>query len=125
MKLLYVFILLLITMLAGCGLETKTLPEFYDGDLGDVTKIMIVDGSTGHQKVVDDKGAVAEFLGEIKEIKFIPDKNQEKRVGWRYGVRFYEGDKETFQFSLNQVDGDYYYTQPDIFPIVDEFYNGY
>ncbi len=28
----------------------------------------------------------------------------------------------TFSFSLNEVNDNYYYTEPDIHPIVDEFY---
>ncbi|MEB2300913.1 hypothetical protein LAV72_14940 [Lysinibacillus xylanilyticus] len=46
--------LFLFFLLAGCGLETKTLPEFYEEDLEDVTKITIIDGSTGYKKVIND-----------------------------------------------------------------------
>lgn len=109
-------------MLAGCGLETKTLPEFYEKDLDEVSKIVIWDGSTGYKKKITDKAMIDKFLNTIKEIKFIPEENQEKRVGWRYSINLYEKEKRTFQFTLNEVDGDYYYTEPDIHPIVDEFY---
>ena len=46
-----IFGLIFITFtLVGCGLETKTLPEFYEKDLDDVTKIVIVGGTTGYKK---------------------------------------------------------------------------
>ncbi|CEG25666.1 hypothetical protein [Bacillus sp. B-jedd] len=109
-------------MLAGCGLETKTLPEFYGKDLDEVSKIVIWDGSTGYKKKITDKAMIDKFLNTINEIKFIPEENQEKRVGWRYSINLYEKDKRTLQFTLNEVDGHYYYTEPDIHPIVDEFY---
>jgi len=109
-------------MLTGCGLETKTLPEFYGKELDEVSKIVIWDGSTGYKKKITDKALIDKFLNTIKEIKFIPEENQEKRVGWRYSINLYEKDKRTFQFTLNEVEGHYYYTEPDIHPIVDYVY---
>ncbi|WP_235846866.1 hypothetical protein [Neobacillus soli] len=115
-------ILLLMLTLVGCGLETKTLPEFYEGDFGHVTKIAIVDGSTGYKKTITDHVVINEFLAQIKEIKFIPQENQEARSGWRYSINLFQDGKEPFQFTLTQVNDDYYYTEPDIHPIVDDFY---
>ncbi|KYG32572.1 hypothetical protein [Bacillus gaemokensis] len=34
----------------------------------------------------------------------------------------FQDDEETFQFGLAQVNGNYYYTEPDIHPIVDDCY---
>lgn len=78
---LYLIVFSLFIVLAGCGLETKTLTEFYEKDLNDVTKLVIVDGSTGSKKTITDKDKIEELLNEMKDIKFIPDKNQEKRTG--------------------------------------------
>ncbi|RHW41750.1 hypothetical protein D1B31_07595 [Neobacillus notoginsengisoli] len=109
-------------ILAGCGLETKTLPEFYENDLDGVTRIVIWDGSTGYKKTMTDKALIEEFLNKMKDIKFIPEENQEERTGWRYSINLYEKGKRTFQFTLNKVNNHYYYTEPDLHPIVDEFY---
>ncbi len=113
---------LFIFLLAGCVLETKTLPEFYEEELEDVTKITIIDGSTGYKKVINDKKVIDDFLSEIKNIRFIPEENQEDRSGFRYSIALYQDEKITFSFSLNEVNGNYYYTEPDIYPIIDDFY---
>ncbi|WP_088072704.1 hypothetical protein [Gottfriedia luciferensis] len=114
--------LFLLTLLVGCGLETKTLTDFYKKDLDDVTKIVILDGSSGQKKTIKDKKLIDKFLTKIKDIKFIPEKNQEKRVGFRYLITLFQDNVKTFQFELTQVNENYYYTEPDIYPIVDDFY---
>lgn len=121
-QILLIPLLLFFSLLAGCGLETKTLPDFYEKNLDDITKIQILDGSTGYKKVIRDKKIIDEFLGEIKEIRFIPEENQEDRNGFRYSIAFFQGDEKTFSFSLNKVKENYYFTEPDIHPIVDDFY---
>jgi Cdc6-like AAA superfamily ATPase len=108
--------------LVGCGLETKTLSQFYEKNLDDVNKIVIVDGSTGNKKTVTENEVIKEFLSEIKDIKFILDENQEKREGWRYSIKLFQDDKPAFQFGLSEVNENYYYTEPDIYPIVENFY---
>lgn len=108
--------------LVGCGLETKTLPEFYQKDISDVSKIVIGDGNTGYKKTFTDKKVIDDFLNKIKDIKFIPDENQEDRSGTNYSISLFEGDEKTFSFTLIQVNDHYYHTEPDIYPIVDDFY---
>ena len=119
-------LLFVVLMLVGCSginsLETKTLTEFYDKNLQNVSKIVIVDGSTGYKKTIVDNAVIESFLDEIKDIKFIPEDNQEARVGWRYSITLSQDDVYTFQFGLTQVNDNYYFTEPDIHPIVDNFY---
>jgi hypothetical protein len=115
-------ILLFFLVLTGCSLESKTLSEFYEEDQKDVTKIELFDGSTGYKKVITDKNVVEDFLGMISDIKFKPEENQEDRVGFRYAITLFQEEEKTFSFTLNQVNDDYYYTEPDIHPIVDDFY---
>jgi hypothetical protein len=62
------------------------------------------------------------FLSKIKEIKFIPEENQEPRNGFRYSIALFQEGELTFSFTLTEVNGHYYYTEPDLFPIVDNFY---
>lgn len=119
---LYLIVFSLFIVLAGCGLETKTLTEFYEKDLNDVTKLVIVDGSTGSKKTITDKDKIEELLNEMKDINFIPDKNQEKRAGWRYSIAMYQQDERTFQFTLTEIGEHYYHTEPDIYPIVNDLY---
>lgn len=121
-------LLLLVLMLIGsnslgtASLDTKTLVEFYEKDLYDVSKIVILDGSTGYKKTIADKTVIEGFLDEIKDVKFIPEENQEARVGWRYSITLSQGDEYTFQFGLTEVNNNYYYTEPDIHLMVDQFY---
>lgn len=109
-------LLLFVTFLTGCGLETKTFTEFYESDIEDVTKIKILDGSTGYSKFITDKTVINEFLGEIKDIQFIPEENQEDREGYRYSISLFQDEEMTLSFTLNDH---YYYTKSDIYPMVD------
>ncbi|MCA0972326.1 hypothetical protein LCM20_17090 [Halobacillus litoralis] len=109
-------------LLTGCGLEEKTLAEFYEEDLKDVSKIVMTDGNTGYKETVTDKEAVNTFIDEIKDIKFLPEENQEARTGFNYSISFFDGNEETFQFGPTQVNENYYYTEPDIHPILTDFY---
>ena len=125
-KLILTFFIFIV-LLTGCGLETKTLTDFYKNDLKDVTKIQIHDGSTGSietakSKIITDEKVIDEFLSEIKDIQFIPEENQEDRAGFLYAISLYEGEQMTFIFTENEVTDYYYYTEPDIFPIIDSFY---
>ena len=113
---------LFIVLLTGCGLETKTFTEFYKNDLEEVTKIQVQDGNTGYSKIITDKKVIGEFLSEIKDVQFIPEKNQEDRAGFLYAITLYEGEQMTFIFTENEVTDYYYYTEPDIYPIIDSFY---
>jgi hypothetical protein len=114
--------LFIMYIIAGCGLETKTLPQFYGQDLDRVTKIVILDGSTGYKKTIKEKKVINEFINEIKDIKFIPEANQEKQYGYRYAITLYENGKKTFQFTPIEIDDHYYHTEPDIHHILDSFY---
>jgi len=122
MKKSILLIVLILFTLTGCGLKTKTLSQFYEKGLDKVTKILIVDGTSGHEKTITDHEVIKGFLKQIKDIKFIPEENQEKREGWRYSITLFQDDEQTFQFGLTQVNDDYYYTEPDMHPIVDDFY---
>ncbi|MBO9129527.1 hypothetical protein [Bacillus sp. 165] len=117
-----IFSFVFLFLLASCGLETKQLNDFYKKDLDDVTMIVILDGRTGNKKTIMDKKLISDFLSEIRDIQFIPEKNQEQRKGFQYSVILFQNDVETFKFELTQVNGIYYYTKPDIYPIVDDFY---
>lgn len=108
--------------ITGCGLETKTFIEFYEGDLRDVSQVVIVDGNTGEHKTVTDKDVIDSFLNEIRDIKFIPEENQEDSDGFNYSINLFEDNEKTFQFGPTQVNENYYYTEPDIYPILHDFY---
>ncbi|WP_203247400.1 hypothetical protein [Sporosarcina beigongshangi] len=118
-------ILLLIVclcLLTACRLETQTLREFYDGNLNEVTEMKIVDGGTGYHVTSTDNNIIKDFTSQLENVKFIPDENQEQRDGFIYSITFFQNGEQTFQFGLSQINGNYYHTEPDIKPIVDEYF---
>ena len=121
-NLLIVSIICSSLMLAGCGAKTQSLKDFYEDEgIEEISKIKIVDGSTGYAKTITDEETINEFLSLINDIQFIPQENQEARYGWRYSITLYAKEGH-FSFTLAHI-GDYYYdSEPDIHPIVDEFY---
>ncbi|KGX91903.1 hypothetical protein [Pontibacillus marinus] len=114
--------LFMFAFLAGCGLEQKSFSQFYEGDLSEVTKVVITDGNTGYKKVVEKKPKIQALLEQIKDVQFIPDENQEERTGFNYSISLFEKGESTFQFGLTKVNDHYYHTEPDLYPIIDQFY---
>ncbi|QEY22469.1 hypothetical protein D0S48_18395 [Psychrobacillus sp. AK 1817] len=109
--------------LTGCGLETLTIDDYYKKNLEDVSEIEVVDGSNGNSRATTNKEEILSFIKEVKDITFIPAEDQSERDGFLYSITFYEGDKATIQFVLNEIGDDYYNTEPDIEPIVEEFFS--
>lgn len=122
-KYLFLMWLTCILLLSACSNgKTQSLEEFYkDAKIEIVDKINIQDGSTGYSKTITDQEQIDEFLSLINEIVFTPQENQEKREGWRYGITLFDEEKQ-FKFTLNQIDNTYYDSNPDIYPIVDNYY---
>lgn len=122
-KSLFLMLLVSLFILSACtNGKTQSLESFYkDVKIENVDKVIIQDGSTGASKTITNQEQIGEFLTLIKEIEFTPQENQEKRKGWRYGITLFDGEKE-FKFTLNQIDNTYYDSNPDIHPIVDNYY---
>ena len=122
----YIYLVMLCTcvLLHGCGSESepKLLEDFLeDAGIEEVDKIILLDGSTGETKDIEEQGEIEEFLSLIEDVVFTPQANQEERDGFRYGIRLFDGEKE-LNFSLNHIDGVYYDTEPAIYPLVDGYY---
>ena len=123
MKRWLALVLIVSWLLTACSAKTQSLEAFYrEGGIENVDQIVIVDGSTGYIKMIKDVEQINEFLSLIKDIEFSPQDNQEKRDGFLYSITLYEGERQ-FNFSLNQIGDTYYNTEPDIYPIVDGYYN--
>lgn len=119
----FLILLLSLFLITACTNGKKqTLEEFYsDAKIEKIDKVIIQDGSTGASKEITMQEQIAEFLTLIKDIEFTPQDNQEKRDGWRYGITLFDGEKE-FNFTLSEIDDIYYDSNPDIHPIVDNYY---
>ena len=122
MRLGLVLVLIVSCLLTACSAKTQSLEAFYTEDgIENVDKVVILDGSTGYKKTLTDMKQINEFLALIKDIEFSPQDNQEKRDGFLYSIKLYDGEAQ-FNFSLSQIDDVYYDTEPDIYPIVDGYY---
>lgn len=113
-----------LVMLSACtGAKTQSLEVFYnDAKIENVDKVIIQDGTTGDSVSITEQEQINEFLTLIKNIEFTQEDNQEERKGWRYGIRLFDGEKE-FKFTLSEIGDTYYKSNPDIYPIVDNYYN--
>ncbi|MFD1176008.1 hypothetical protein ACFQ3W_06755 [Paenibacillus puldeungensis] len=89
-------------------LQPATLSEIYPGNILKVNKVELLDGSSGERKVIEDQGKIKKWINLIKDIKLIPDSNQEDRVGFIYGISLYEEDELKLGFVLNHINKIYY-----------------
>ena len=121
-SLILILMLSFLIMSACTGGKTQSLEEFYkDAKIGNIDKVIIQDGTTGASKVITEQEQIDEFLSLTKDIEFTPQDNQEKRVGWRYSITLFDNERE-FKFTLSEIEDTYYDTNPDIHPVVDNYY---
>ncbi|MGE7623920.1 hypothetical protein ACQKMD_12940 [Viridibacillus sp. NPDC096237] len=122
-KSFFLILMFSLFILAACtDAKTQSLKEFYkDAKIENVDKVIIQDGSTGASKAITEQEQIDEFLSLIKDIEFTPQDNQEERKGWQYGITLFDGEKE-FKFTLSEIGDTYYNSNPDIYPIVDNYY---
>jgi predicted small secreted protein len=122
-KSLFLVLLLCLFLVSACtNGKPQTLEEFYkDVKIENVDKVIIQDGSTGASKTITKQEQIDEFLSLIKDIEFTPQDNQEKQAGWRYGISLFDGERE-FKFTLSEIGNTYYDSNPDIHPIVENYY---
>lgn len=117
-----IFLLIVLFLVSGCSIQPQTLTEIYPHDLSRVTKIIIMDGSTGEKRLLSRKADIQNSLNQLSELTLIPDKNQQERDGFLYGVQIYEGNKRTFSFTHNKIEDFYFHTDQDIINIMREMF---
>ncbi|MFJ8515243.1 hypothetical protein [Lysinibacillus xylanilyticus] len=122
-KFLILILLVSLFLVSACtNGKTQSLEAFYkDAKIESIDKVVIQDGSTGASKTITMQEQINDFVSLIKDIQFTPQGNQEKRVGWGYGITLLDSEKE-FKFTLSEIDNTYYDSNPDIYPIVDNYY---
>lgn len=104
------YLLLFFLLIAGCTtekVEPKTFAEIYPGNLSAVTKVELRHGD-GELKTIVDEEVIQRWLDDIQMITFVPDENQEGRVGFLYYVKLFEGETVTFSFDTSSI-GDFYF----------------
>ncbi|WP_410771040.1 hypothetical protein [Fontibacillus sp. BL9] len=110
-----VLLLSLLFVLGGCDrhepepeLTTLRLDELYSGDIGNVDYIEIRSGSTGELVKVSDPAVIGDWISEVRHLEFVPDPNQEDRVGYLYAVTLYEHEEAKLSFTPGSTSGHYY-----------------
>lgn len=121
-KHLFLMLLICLLLLSACSNgKTQSLVEFYkDANIENVDKVIIQDGSTGYSKTITNQEQIGGFLTLINEIELTPQDNQRDAKGWSYGIILYDDENE-FLFT-NQIDNTYYDSNPEIYPILENYY---
>ncbi|MCT8138338.1 hypothetical protein H1D32_11605 [Anaerobacillus sp. CMMVII] len=105
------FLIVLFSFSIGCQkvetVKTMTFEEIYPGNLSEVSKVEIRHGG-GEVKTITDKATITDWLDSIKDISFIHDENQEKRVGYLFYVKLFAGEELKLYFDTSSIN-DYYY----------------
>ncbi|MEB2281973.1 hypothetical protein LAV73_18570 [Lysinibacillus xylanilyticus] len=122
-KLLFLILLVSLFLVSACtNGKTQSLETFYkDAKIEKIDKVVIQDGSTGASKTITRQEQINDFIALIKDIKYTPQDNQETRVGWRYSITLFDSERK-FKFTLSEIDNTYYESNPDIYPIVENYY---
>ncbi|MFJ8090660.1 hypothetical protein ACIQ7N_21005 [Lysinibacillus sp. NPDC095746] len=122
-KFLFLILLVSLFLVSACtNGKTQTLETIYkDAKIENIDKVVIQDGSTGASKTIIRQEQINDFIALIKDIKYTPQDNQEARVGWRYGITLFDNERK-FKFTLSEIDNTYYDSNPDIYPIVENYY---
>lgn len=127
MKQVIVFFLLII--ITGCRdnadpviLNPISLSKAYPGNITEIDKIELLDGSTGERKVIEDQVVIEQWISKIKDIELIPDDNQEGRVGYVFGISLYEGNEIKLGFIPNQINKIYYKTNNEFTGLIRELF---
>ncbi|NOU99056.1 hypothetical protein [Paenibacillus planticolens] len=115
MKIHFVIFFVIAVLLTACkpneqpsALTSKKLYELYPGDLAKVDTIEIRSGSTGELKTFTEPDQIQPWIQNVREISFVPDPNQEGRVGFLFSVSFFENKQVKFSFTTNSSGSNYY-----------------
>lgn len=121
MRLTLLTAVLIISLLSTCMLgsgcdrpendpvqDKQKLEALYPGDITEVNSVQIRNGTTGELKTFTDKRQVQEWVNSIRDIEFVIDPNQEKRVGYLFFVDLFENDEKKLRFTPGDSEGVYY-----------------
>lgn len=103
-------------------LKPYTLMDLAKQDFANVDKITIKSGETGEEKTFEDPNQVSTFMKNMEDAYFTPDINQEKRTGWTYWVKLYEGRKMVYEFYPSYVDDIYFKPDEKVVANIEELF---
>lgn len=104
-------LIMVVVLLAGCHgntdsvlLKPVSLAKVYPGEITDVNRIELLDGTSGARKMVEDQVIIKQWIRTVKDIPLIPDDNQEGAVGFRFRISLYEGEILKLGFSPHRIE---------------------
>jgi hypothetical protein len=103
-------------------LKPYTLMDLANQDFSKVDSITIKSGETGEEKTFEDSEQVSNFLKNMEGAYFTPDINQEKRTGWTYWVKLYEGRKMVYEFYPTFIDDIYFKPDEKVVSNIEELF---
>lgn len=122
-RLLLVFVIL---FASGCSQQSSSAPQslsdLYPGDIRNVDRVEIVDGSSGEKKSFAQYDAISKWIERIEHVVFTPDPDQEKRDGFSFSVKLLEGGKQKLSFTTNSINDRYYITDESFYEAIKEFF---
>lgn len=104
-------------------LKPYTLMDLAKQDFAGVDKIIIKSGETGEEKTFEDPEQVSSFMKNMEDAYFTPDVNQEKRTGWTYWVKLFEGNKMVYEFYPSYVDEIYFKPDDKVVSNIENIFN--
>lgn len=113
-KIKNIIIIILLLGLTACKttdnpiLKPITISQVYSGSIMNVSKIELIDGSSGERIKIENKKEIDQFLNEIKDLVLDPEINQEGRTGYIFRVALYEGDELKMDFIPSSINRTYY-----------------
>ncbi|QED47966.1 hypothetical protein [Cytobacillus dafuensis] len=118
LSILYIFI-------GGCSDKRVSFAELYNGDLQEITKVTITDGSTGNLHVIDSPEIISELTRELNNITFTLLKtNKEEINGVLYGIAFYEDEEEpSVTMTTNIVGENVFKTNENLEDVFKKYYS--
>ena len=75
--------------------------EVYQSDTNEIHKLRMRSGSTGEARTTEEKERIGVFLDIMERARFVKDKDQRLRMGWRYYVDLFESVNEDEWFRIN------------------------
>jgi hypothetical protein len=99
-----------------------TISQEYPGSIMNVTKVELIDGSSGQRVNIEEKKEIDIFLNEIKDEVLTPDSNQEPRTGYLFRIALYEGTELKIDFIPNAINNIYYKTNENLYNKLKEIF---
>ena len=121
-----IFVLALMSLLAGCSARERSFDQFYRGDPAAVTHLIMQDSITGEMRKITNKKEIDAFFDMLYTVSFIMQKNQIPRTDYSYWVDIYDNGgivmRLTFTPETARVNNVYYFLDHNVRKELEQLY---